>query len=78
MRSKLTLSIDKQTIRKAKSLARERDSTVSQMFTDFVEQSSRIEEKLNALEKVSGIVDADLAAESEQDYKDKIHKKHGW
>lgn len=78
MRSKLTLSVDKQTIRKAKALAKERDSTVSQMFTDFVNRTSQIEEKLNALEKVSGIVDADLAAEPEQEYKDKITKKHGW
>lgn len=78
MRSKLTLSIDKDTIRKAKSLAKKKDTTVSGMFTEFIELHSQIEAKLNALEKLSGIVDTDIAAEPDEDYGNKIWKKHGW
>jgi len=68
MKTKLTLSVDKQTVKKAKKLAKKRNSTVSQMFTDYVEQNSLIEEKLRALNSVSGIINENLAAEPEQDY----------
>ena len=49
MKSKLTLSVDKQIVKKAKKLANKRNSTISQMFSDFIEESSRIEEKLKGL-----------------------------
>ena len=49
MKFKLTLSVDKQIVKKAKKLANKRNSTVSQMFSDFIEESSRIEEKLKGL-----------------------------
>jgi len=52
MKSKLTLSVDKQTVKKAKKLAKKRNSTVSQMFTDYVELNSLIGEKLRALNSV--------------------------
>ena len=45
MKSKLTLSVDKQIVKKAKKLANKRNSTISQMFSDFVDENSRIEEK---------------------------------
>lgn len=78
MKSKLTLSIHKETIIKAKELARKRNSTVSQMVEEYFERSSKIDEKLRAKEKISGIIDADLAAEEGEEYSREIHKKHGW
>lgn len=78
MKSKLTLSIHKESIVKAKELARKRNSTVSQMVEEYIERTSKIEEKLQAKERISGIVDADLAAEEGEEYSKKIHKKHGW
>lgn len=78
MKSKLTLSIHKETIVKAKELARKRNSTVSQMVEEYIERTSRIDEKLRAKEKISGIFEADLAAEEGEEYSKEIHKKHGW
>jgi len=78
MKSKLTLSIQKETIAKAKELAKKRNSTVSQMVEDYIERTSRIDEKLRAKERISGIIDADLAAEEGKEYSKEIHKKHGW
>lgn len=78
MKSKLTLSIHKETIAKAKELARKRNSTVSQMVEEYIESTSRIDEKLRALEKISGIIDADLAAEEGEQYSKEVHRKHGW
>jgi glucokinase len=78
MKSKLTLSIQKETIAKAKELAKKRYSTVSQMVEEYFERTSKIEEKLQAIENISGIVDADLAAEEGDQYSKEIHKKHGW
>jgi len=78
MKSKLTLSIHKETIKKAKALAKQRNSTVSQMVEEYIERTSRIEEKLRAKEKISGIIDADLAAEEGDPYSEEISKKHGW
>ena len=78
MKSKLTLSVDKQIVKKAKKLANKRNSTVSQMFSDFVEENSRIEEKLKALQSVSGTIDENIAAEPDQDYFESRLNKHGW
>lgn len=78
MKSKLTLSINKATIEKAKNLAKKRDSTVSQMVEDYIEHTSRVEEKLRAKEKISGIIDANLAANEEVEYSNEVYKKHGW
>jgi hypothetical protein len=78
MRSKLTLSIEKKTINKAKQLAQKRGNTVSKMFADFIEETSRIEEKMDALREVSGIIDLPEAAEPDQEYAGHIRKKHGW
>lgn len=78
MKSKLTLSIDKETIAKAKELARKRNSTVSKMVEEYFECTSRINEKLRAKESISGIIDADLAAEEGDQYSKEIIKKHGW
>jgi len=78
MKSKLTLSIDKKTIAKAKELARQRNSTVSKMVADYIEETSQIEEKLKAKERITGIIDTDLAAEEKVQYTEEIHKKHGW
>lgn len=78
MRTKLTLSIEKKTIRKAKALAKKRETTVSQLFADFIEQNSRIEEKLAALNEVSGIIDQPIAAEPGIDYEEHSRKKHGF
>lgn len=78
MKSKLTLSINKRTIAKAKKLARQNNSTVSQMVEDYIEQASKIGEKLRAKERVSGIIDADLAAEEGERYSEEVLKKHGW
>lgn len=78
MKSKLTLSIHKETIAKAKELARQRNSTVSKMVEEYIESTSRIDEKLRAKESISGIIDADLAAEEGDQYSKKVIKKHGW
>lgn len=78
MKSKLTLSIHKETIAKAKELARKRNSTVSQMVEEYIERTSKIDEKLRAIESISGIVEADLAAEEGDQYSKEISKKHGW
>jgi len=78
MKSKLTLSIQKETIAKAKELAKKRNSTVSQMVEEYFERTSKIEEKLQAIENISGIVEADLAAEEGDQYSKEIIKKHGW
>ena len=78
MKSKLTLSIYKETIAKAKKLADERNSTVSQMVEEYIERTSQIEQKLRAKERISGIIDADLAVEEEEQYTKEIMKKHGW
>lgn len=78
MKSKLTLSIHKETIAKAKELARNRNSTVSRMVEEFIERTSRIDEKLRVKENISGIIDADLAAKKDDQYSNEIHKKHGW
>lgn len=78
MKSKLTLSINQRTIAKAKKIAKERDSTVSQMVEEYIEHTSRVEEKLRAKEKISGIIDANLTAEEEVGYSKEVHKKHGW
>ncbi|NBC05298.1 MAG: antitoxin [Bacteroidetes bacterium] len=78
MKSKLTLSIQKETIAKAKELAKKRNSTVSQMVEEYFERTSKIEEKLQAIENISGIVEADLAAEQGDQYSKEIIKKHGW
>ncbi len=78
MKSKLTLSIHKETIVKAKELARKRNSTVSQMVEEYIERTSRIDEKLRAKENISGIIDADLTAGEGDQYSKEIIKKHGW
>lgn len=77
MRSKLTLSIEKKTIKQAKSLAKKRKSTVSQLFSDFIEQNSRIEKKMKAFENVKGAVDSSGKKE-EQSLPGYMHDKHGW
>lgn len=78
MKSKLTLSINKKTIAKAKKLARQNNSTVSQMVEEYFERMSRIDEKLRAKKNISGIIDADLAAEEGDQYSKEVIKKHGW
>ncbi|MEX0845259.1 MAG: DUF6364 family protein [Balneolaceae bacterium] len=78
MKSKLTLSIDEEVILQAKELAKEKDSTVSQMFTDFVESQKKMQIKLTALNKVSGSITSNIAAEEGEDYVDHLNKKHGW
>lgn len=77
MRTKLTLSIENSVIAKAKSLAERRGKSVSQLFSGFIEQNDRIEEKLDALKNTSGIINANLAAEGEHSYGDHLLKKHG-
>jgi hypothetical protein len=78
MRSKLTLSIEKETIQKAKSLAGKKETTVSAMFSDFIERQSKIDQKLKALAHVSGMIDKNLAAEPREVFGEKSWKKHGW
>ena len=78
MKSKLTLSIEANLIKEAKELAKENDTTVSQMFTDFVQSKKKMQKKLTALNKISGSITTDLAAEDGEDYGDHLHKKHGW
>lgn len=78
MKSKLTLSIQKETIAKAKELAKKRNSTVSQMVEEYFERTSKMEEKLRAIENISGIVEADLASEEGDQYSKEMNKKHGW
>lgn len=78
MKAKLTLSIEKEIIVKAKELARKRNSTVSQMIEDFIEQTDQIEKKLRAKQKVSGIIESDLAADADSTYSEELNKKHGW
>ncbi|HET8865382.1 MAG TPA: DUF6364 family protein [Gracilimonas sp.] len=78
MKSKLTLSIEGEVIKQAKELAKKNDSTVSQMFTDFVESQKKMQKKLTALNKISGSITANVAAEGGEDYGDHLHKKHGW
>ncbi|MDR9419923.1 DUF6364 family protein [Gracilimonas sp.] len=78
MKSKLTLSIKGDVIQEAKELAKKNDTTVSQMFTDFVESQKKMQKKLAALNKVSGSITTNIAAEDGEDYGDHLHKKHGW
>ncbi|MFD2533012.1 DUF6364 family protein [Gracilimonas halophila] len=78
MKSKLTLSIEGNVIQEAKELAKENDTTVSQMFTDFVQSQKKMQKKLTALNKISGLITTNLAAEDGEDYGDHLHKKHGW
>lgn len=78
MKSKLTLSIEVNVIQEAKELAKKNNSTVSQMFTDFVESQKKMQKKLAALNKVSGSITTNIAAEGGEDYGDHLHKKHGW
>lgn len=78
MKSKLTLSIEKETIVKAKELARKRNSTVSQMIEDYIEQTDQIEKKLRAKERVSGIIESELAADADITHSKELNKKHGW
>jgi hypothetical protein len=78
MKSKLTLSIEANLIQEAKELAKENDTTVSQMFTDFVQSKKKMQKKLTALNKISGSITTDLAAEDGEDYGNHLHKKHGW
>jgi len=78
MRSKLTLSVDEKTIRRAKILAKKRKRSVSRLFSDFIDESSRMEEKMSALKAVSGVIDLPAAAEPDNEYFDHTQKKHGW
>lgn len=78
MKSKLTLSIEKEAIVKAKELARRRNSTVSQMIEDYIERTDQIDKKLRAKERISGIIDSDLAADADVTYSNEVNKKHGW
>ena len=78
MKSKLTLSIDEEVILQAKELAKEKDSTVSQMFTDFIESHKKMQAKLAALNKVSGSITSNIATEEGEDYGEYLNKKHGW
>jgi len=78
MRSKLTLSVEEKTIRRAKILAKKRKSSVSRLFSDFIDESSRMEEKMSALKAVSGVIDLPAAAEPDNEYFDHAQKKHGW
>lgn len=78
MKSKLILSIHKETIAKAKELARKRNSIVSQMVEEYFERISRIDEKLRAKESISGIIDDNLAAGKSDQYSKEIQKKHGF
>lgn len=78
MKSKLTLSIEKETIVKAKELARMRNSTVSQMIEDYIEQTDQIEKKLRAKGRVSGIIESEFAADADSTYSKELNKKHGW
>ena len=78
MKSKLTLSIDDKLIREAKEFAEKNGTTVSQMFTDFVQSRKKMQKKLEALKKVSGSITTNLAAEGGEDYGDHLNKKHGW
>lgn len=78
MKSKLTLSIDDNVIQDAKEFAKNNDTTVSQMFTDFVESQKKMQKKLTALNKISGSITTNIAAEDGEDFGDHLHKKHGW
>ncbi|MEX2478028.1 MAG: DUF6364 family protein [Gracilimonas sp.] len=78
MKSKLTLSIQEEIIEQAKELAKEKETTVSQMFSDFVESQKTMREKLASLNKISGSITSNIAAEDGEEYGDHLHKKHGW
>lgn len=78
MKSKLTLSIEENVIQEAKELAKKNDTTVSQMFTDFVESQKKMQKKLTALNKISGSITTNVAAEDGEDYGDHLNKKHDW
>lgn len=78
MRSKLTLSIDEQTIAKAKSLAKERNRSVSDLFRDYIEQQGRIKDKLEALQRISGTVALPDNTETRAAYRSDLLKKHGY
>lgn len=78
MKSKLTLSIEENVIQEAKEFAKKNDTTVSQMFTDFVESQKKMQKKLTALNKISGSITTNVAAEGGEDYGDHLNKKHGW
>lgn len=78
MKSKLTLSIEDDVIQQAKKFAKKNDTTVSQMFTDFVESQKKMQKKLTALNKISGSITTNVAAEDGEDYGDHLNKKHGW
>lgn len=78
MKSKLTLSIEDNVIQEAKKFAKENDTTVSQMFTDFVESQKKMQKKLAALNKISGSITTNIAAEDGEGYGDHLNKKHSW
>lgn len=78
MKSKLTLSIEENIIQEAKELAKENDSTVSQMFSDFVQSQQKMQKKLSSLHKISGSITTNIAADEGEEYGDHLHKKHGW
>lgn len=59
MKAKLTLSVEKETLHKARTLSKRRKTSVSRLFEEFVQQQDRIEpisEPHAVIDKLTGIL----------------------
>lgn len=75
MKTKLTLSVEKETLHKARTLSKRRKTSVSRLFEEFVEQQERIQplaqphaviDKLTGILKDEGLSYAQMKEEYQQ------------
>ncbi len=77
MKTKLTLSLDSSIIQLAKELAKQRDISLSQMISDYIEEQKKVSDKLEALHKFGNdIPEMSMVAEEGEKIKS-LNLKYG-
>lgn len=62
MKTKLTLSVEKETLHKARTLSKRRKTSVSRLFEEFVQQQDRMQPVVkthDVIDKLTGILKDD-------------------
>ena len=70
---KLTLSVDERLIRRAKRFSKRNETTVSQLFSEFVESLDEDRAGSSVVESLTGILSGEL---SREDYREHLRETY--
>ena len=70
---KLTLSVDERLIRRAKRFSKRNETTVSQLFSEFVQSLDEDRAGSSVVESLTGILSGEL---SREDYREHLREKY--